>query len=216
MTTTIIELQNVSKKFKHRLVLDDINLKIEKNKVYGFSGPNGSGKSVTFKIILGFIKATSGQVIVNQQIIRKDVMFAPGIGFSMQEYGLLKDKTGFENLKLLALLSELPDANVDQLLDYVGLKKGKHLKVKEYSLGMNQRLLIASALIRNDDIVILDEPTNALDENGLIFLRALIKDLKQQGKTVLVSSHDYTFLTSVADNIFKYNENSGISEEVNI
>ncbi|CAH0417747.1 ATP-binding cassette domain-containing protein [Periweissella ghanensis] len=215
METPIIELINVSKKFRKRLILDDVNLKIEKNKVYGFSGPNGSGKSVTFKIILGFMNVTSGKVIVNGAIVRKDVMFAPGIGFSMQEYGLLKDKTGYENLKLLTLLNKNEDVDIDQLLNDVGLQKGKHLKVNEYSLGMNQRLLIAAALIQNDDILIFDEPTNALDENGLAFLAKLIDDLKQQGKTVLVSSHDYAFLAKIADNIFKYSSEGAITEEVN-
>lgn len=215
METPIIELINVSKKFRKRLILDDVNLKIEKNKVYGFSGPNGSGKSVTFKIILGFMNVTSGKVIVNGAIVRKDVMFAPGIGFSMQEYGLLKDKTGYENLKLLTLLNKNEDVDIDQLLNDVGLQKGKRLKVNEYSLGMNQRLLIAAALIQNDDILIFDEPTNALDENGLAFLAKLIDDLKQQGKTVLVSSHDYAFLAKIADNIFKYSSEGAITEEVN-
>lgn len=215
MATAIIELKNVTKKFRNRVILDNINLHIAEKGIYGFSGPNGSGKSVTFKLILGFLKATSGQIIVNGEEIRKDVMFAPGIGFSMQEYGLLKDKTAFENLKLLTLLAKVPDVDIEHVLDYVGLKKSKHVKIKEYSLGMNQRLLIASALIRNDDIIILDEPTNALDDKGLKFLYNLIIDLKEQGKTILVSSHDYNFLTEISDNIFVYSEEGTITEANN-
>lgn len=215
MATAIIELKNVTKKFRNRVILDNINLHIAEKGIYGFSGPNGSGKSVTFKLILGFLKATSGQIIVNGEEIRKDVMFASGIGFSMQEYGLLKDKTAFENLKLLTLLAKVPDVDIEHVLDYVGLKKSKHVKIKEYSLGMNQRLLIASALIRNDDIIILDEPTNALDDKGLKFLYNLIIDLKEQGKTILVSSHDYNFLTEISDNIFVYSEEGTITEANN-
>lgn len=203
MVDNVISVNHVSKKFKNKQALDDISLTIQPNNIYGFSGPNGSGKSVLFKTILGFIKPTTGEVIVENKVIRKDTTFAENIGFSMQEYGLLPDKTGFENIELLSLIDDDSELTTEELLQYVGLNPKTTQKVKDYSLGMNQRLLIAAALVGNHDILIFDEPTNALDEEGQQFLIQLLSDLKSKGKTILLSSHDGVFLQNVSDHIFK-------------
>lgn len=203
MVDNVISVNHVSKKFKNKQALDDISLTIQPNNIYGFSGPNGSGKSVLFKTILGFIKPTTGEVIVENKVIRKDTTFAENIGFSMQEYGLLPDKTGFENIELLSLIDDDSDLTTEELLQYVGLNPKTTQKVKDYSLGMNQRLLIAAALVGNHDILIFDEPTNALDDEGQQFLIQLLSDLKSKGKTILLSSHDGVFLQNVSDHIFK-------------
>ncbi len=214
MTSPIIELKNVSKKFRNRTVIHGLNLELNANQIYGFSGPNGAGKTLTFKLILGFVKATRGQVIVNGKVLRQDTLFAPGIDFAIQEYGLLADKSGSENLKLLSILSKIQTSVVPGILSYVGLDPIDDRQVREYSLGMKQRLLIAAALLRDDNILIFDEPTNALDENGQHFLVSLIRDLKSQGKTILISSHDAEFLKLVSDKIFKYSSEGNIIGEI--
>ncbi|AVK63502.1 ABC transporter ATP-binding protein [Lactobacillus sp. CBA3606] len=213
MTLPLIKLTKVSKKYKHNFALKNINLEIKHPGVYGFSGPNGSGKSMTFKTILGFIRPTTGTVLVNGAIIRKDTLFANNVGFSMSEYGVLPSKSGPANLELLCILAKYPVSEIPVLLKYVGLDPTDNRKVSAYSLGMQQRLSIATALIGNQEIIILDEPTNALDEDGQHFLQALIRDLRQKGKTILVSSHDASFLRSVSDYIYFLNEGCITREE---
>lgn len=217
MAQIVFELRSVNKKFRGKNVLHNINLKVYENKVYGFSGPNGAGKTLTFKTILGFIKPSNGEVIVAGKRIRKDTMFAENIGFSMQDYGVLGDKTATENLVLLNMLNnnaETADMSMQQLLSYVGLDHNNKDKIKNYSLGMKQRLSIAVALLNDNDILIFDEPTNALDDAGQEFLVALVNDLKLKGKTILISSHDKTFLNRVSDHIFKFNEGTIVGEQI--
>ncbi|MCH4056453.1 MAG: ATP-binding cassette domain-containing protein [Lactobacillaceae bacterium] len=209
----LIKLTNVSKRFGHKQTLTNLNVEIHANRVYGFSGPNGSGKTLTFKTILGFIRATEGWVLVQGQELRKDTLFASNIGFAIQEYGMLPNQTGQKNLKLLALIGKTETDQEAELLRRVGLDPNDERNVKDYSLGMKQRLLIAGALVNDPPIVIFDEPTNALDEAGQQFLITLIAELKAAGKTILVSSHDAAFLRQVADQIFFYNEGSIVREE---
>ncbi|ERL66545.1 ATP-binding cassette domain-containing protein [Schleiferilactobacillus shenzhenensis] len=213
MAKEVISLENVSKRFRRKAALTDITLHIFENHVYGFSGPNGSGKTLTFKTILGFAKASQGKVIVNGTVVRQDDLFARQIGFAIPEYGLLPSKSGQENLKLLAILSQSSESEVFNLLTYVGLNPTDPQKIKDYSLGMRQRLLIAAALVGDNPILIFDEPTNALDEAGQLFMVKLINDLKARGKTILVSSHDASFLKQVSDHIFYFSEGRLVREE---
>jgi ABC-2 type transport system ATP-binding protein len=212
LTEKVIELINVSKSFRNKPALRDLNFHIDAHKTYGFSGPNGSGKTLTFKTILGFSKATTGQVIVNGDTIRKDTLFASNIGFAIPEYGVLPNKSGAENLKLLSILAKSDENQVASLLSYVGLDPTDTQYVKSYSLGMRQRLLISAALIADNPTLIFDEPTNALDESGQQFMVNLINDLKSKGKTILVSSHDSTFLKRISDKIFYFNEGQIVRE----
>ncbi|MBT9009109.1 ABC transporter ATP-binding protein [Lactobacillus delbrueckii subsp. bulgaricus] len=210
--TKIIEVDHVTKRFKNKLPLNDVSFSIDAGKIYGFRGPNGSGKSVTFKTVLGFIRPNSGTVKVLGKKIRQDVIFAPDTGFAISEYGLLEDKTGLENLNLLKVLNDDQSSQAEAILQRVGLDPANPLKLKEYSLGMRQRLLIAAALLGDKQILLFDEPTNALDEDGQDFLARLLLELKDQGKTILVSSHDKDFLNRVADHIFVYSEGKIVKE----
>ncbi|MFZ2333014.1 MAG: ATP-binding cassette domain-containing protein, partial [Lactobacillus delbrueckii] len=133
-------------------------------------------------------------------------------GFAISEYGLLEDKTGLENLNLLKVLNDDQSSQAEAILQRVGLDPANPLKLKEYSLGMRQRLLIAAALLGDKQILLFDEPTNALDEDGQDFLARLLLELKDQGKTILVSSHDKDFLNRVADHIFVYSEGKIVKE----
>lgn len=167
---------------------------------------------MTFKTVLGFIRPNSGTVKVLGKKIRQDVIFAPDTGFAISEYGLLEDKTGLENLNLLKVLNDDQSSQAEAILQRVGLDPANPLKLKEYSLGMRQRLLIAAALLGDKQILLFDEPTNALDEDGQDFLAQLLLELKDQGKTILVSSHDKDFLNQVADHIFVYSEGKIVKE----
>jgi len=214
MNTSLIKIENVTKKYKNKYVLKNISLDITHPGIYGFSGPNGSGKSMTFKTILGFVRPSSGKVTVNGEIIRKETLFAHDIGFSMSEFGVLANKSGTENLELLSILAKQGSESIPTLLRYVGLDPEDDKKVASYSLGMKQRLSIATALIGNHKILILDEPTNALDEDGQVFLKKLVLDLFEKGKTILISSHDSTFLRSVAHQIYFLNDGKIVKEEL--
>lgn len=212
MSQHLIEVSHVSKVFKKKQALRDISLTIDTPGVYGFSGANGSGKSVLFKTIIGFIRPTQGHVTVQGKIIRQDVTFADNLGFAMQEYGLIPEKTGLANIELLKLVDTKTSRSATELLTYVGLDPNVEQKVKDYSLGMNQRLLIAASLVGDHDILIFDEPTNALDDDGQLFLIRLINDLKEAGKTILLSSHDGVFLNKVSDHIFKMRDGQLVGE----
>lgn len=212
--SSIVKIEHVTKKMKSLVALDDISLEISESGIYGFVGPNGSGKSLIFKTILGFLKPDSGQVFVHGKKLRKDVLFAEDTGYSMVEYAALADKTGRQNLELMDILaSEKHD--LDKLLRYVGLDPNNQRTYKEYSLGMKQRLLLAMAMLSDPSLLIFDEPTNALDEDGQEFLKRLVLEQRKRGKTLLISSHDKTFITDVADKIYYVSEGRIKKEAVN-
>ncbi|WP_212982239.1 ATP-binding cassette domain-containing protein, partial [Bacillus paramobilis] len=154
-----IILQNVHKKIKDQIVLNDINLTLHKNKIYGFRGPNGSGKTMMFKAILGLVKIDSGNIIVNEQKIRKDISFPQNTGFVIEYPGFVPSYSGFKNLKLLAMLNKnISDQEIKDVLIQVGLNPDDNRPFKKYSLGMKQRLGIAQAIMEDPELLILDEP----------------------------------------------------------
>jgi ABC-2 type transport system ATP-binding protein len=207
-----IILQNVHKKIKNQTVLNNINLKLYKNKIYGFKGPNGSGKTMIFKAILGLIKIDSGNIIVNKQIIRKDISFPQNTGFIIEYPGFVSSYSGFKNLKLLAMLNNnITDETIKQTLIQVGLDPNDIRPFKKYSLGMKQRLGIAQAIMEDPELLILDEPTNALDEDGIQFIIKLLKTL--QNKTILIASHDKLFLSQLTEEIFTINHGTILFSE---
>lgn len=207
-----IILQNVHKKIKNQTVLNNINLKLYKNKIYGFKGPNGSGKTMIFKAILGLIKIDSGNITVNKQIIRKDISFPQNTGFIIEYPGFVSSYSGFKNLKLLAMLNNnITDETIKQTLIQVGLDPNDIRPFKKYSLGMKQRLGIAQAIMEDPELLILDEPTNALDEDGIQFIIKLLKTL--QNKTILIASHDKHFLSQLTEEIFTINHGTILFSE---
>ncbi|EOP90522.1 hypothetical protein IGM_02215 [Bacillus cereus HuB4-4] len=207
-----IILQNVHKKIKNQTVLNDINLKLYKNKIYGFKGPNGSGKTMIFKAILGLIKIDSGNITVNKQIIRKDISFPQNTGFIIEYPGFVSSYSGFKNLKLLAMLNNnINDEKIKQTLIQVGLDPHDTRPFKKYSLGMKQRLGIAQAIMEDPELLILDEPTNALDEDGIQFVIELLKTI--QNKTILIASHDKHFLSQLTEEIFTINNGTILFSE---
>lgn len=197
-----IKIKNLSKKIKNNLVLDDINLELNKGKIYGFRGINGSGKTMLFRAICGLITPTKGQVIIDNKILHKDISFPDSIGILIENPGFLPNYTGKKNLKLLAdIKGIIEDEQIDKIINLVGLDCNDRRKYKQYSLGMKQKLGIAQALMENPDLILLDEPTNALDEKSIKNILDIIVKEKEKGKTILISSHDKLSLEEVADEI---------------
>ncbi|ARJ37747.1 multidrug ABC transporter ATP-binding protein [Sporosarcina ureae] len=204
---SIIELENVSKSFKGVMIFESIKLNIDKGKIYGFVGSNGSGKSVLFKMICGFIFPEEGTIFVNnQEIGNSKNRFPKNVGIILESPGYIANKSGFENLKDLSLIrNKISDSTIKKTMEIVGLNSDSKQKVKNYSLGMKQKLAIVQAIMEDQEILILDEPFNALDENSVTKTRNLLRSLKAEGKTILLTSHNNDDINSLCDYVFRIN-----------
>jgi lantibiotic transport system ATP-binding protein len=187
----IISTKNLSKKYKRNMSVDGVNLKINKGEIFGFLGPNGAGKTTTIRMLLGLIKPTKGEIeLFGQDFTKNRTKILQRIGSLVESPSYYGNLTGFENLEAVRRLRGLSEKRVTEVLEVVRLNKVANRLVKEYSLGMKQRLGIAAALLSEPELLILDEPTNGLDPAGIQEIRELIKELPHQnGMTVLVSSH---------------------------
>ncbi|MDU6480893.1 MAG: ATP-binding cassette domain-containing protein [Paeniclostridium sordellii] len=204
MESIYIEIRNLSKKIKGVMVLDNINMKLQKGKVYGFTGPNGSGKTMLFRSICGLIKPTEGTIEINNKKLHENISFPESVGALIENPGFLPNYSGRKNLKLIADIKGIIGYDeIDKLMDLIGLDLIDKKKYKQYSLGMKQKLGIAQALMEEPELIILDEPTNALDEKSIQNVLELIKEEKEKGKTILIASHDKVNLEKVSDVIFK-------------
>lgn len=204
MESIYIEIRNLSKKIKGVMVLDNINMKLQKGKVYGFTGPNGSGKTMLFRSICGLIKPTEGTIEINNKKLHENISFPESVGALIENPGFLPNYSGRKNLKLIADIKGIIGYDeIDKLMDLIGLDLIDKKKYKQYSLGMKQKLGIAQALMEDPELIILDEPTNALDEKSIQNVLELIKEEKEKGKTILIASHDKVNLEKVSDVIFK-------------
>lgn len=188
---SIIKCENISKSFKNEEVVKDLNITVYDKDVYGFLGPNGSGKSTTIKMILGLVKPTDGNISIYGYDVKNDRTKAiENIGAMVEAPSFYPYLSGYKNLMLFANLYGLKSERVLEVLEMVGLSESKDKKVSNYSLGMKQRLAIARAFLNNPKVVILDEPTNGLDPQGVIEIRNLIKFLKEkEGVTFILCSH---------------------------
>ncbi|KQU21622.1 bacitracin ABC transporter ATP-binding protein [Bacillus sp. Leaf75] len=191
MDGNIILTRNLSKKHKRNMSVDGVNLKINKGEIFGFLGPNGAGKTTTIRMLLGLIKPTKGEIeLFGQDFTKNKTKILQRIGSLVESPSYYGNLTGFENLEAVRRLRGLSEKRVTEVLEVVRLNKVANRLVKEYSLGMKQRLGIAAALLSEPELLILDEPTNGLDPAGIQEIRELIKELPHQnGMTVLVSSH---------------------------
>lgn len=191
MSNYIVETKNLVKNFKDFSAVKGLNLKVKKGMVYGFLGPNGAGKSTTIRMLLGLIKPTSGSVkVLGKSIEREREEILRNVGALVESPSYYGHLTAYENLEITRKILKLDKSEIDRVLNFVKLSEVKNKKVKEFSLGMKQRLGIAQALMGNPELIILDEPTNGLDPAGIHEIRALIKSLPEKnGTTVIVSSH---------------------------
>lgn len=199
----IIETQNLTKLYGGFAAVSGINLHIPKGTVYGFLGPNGAGKSTTMKMFLGLTKPTSGSFVIDGKHFPGDrVQILKEVGSFIEAPAFYGNLTGEENLDIVHKILGLPKSSVSEALETVGLTQHRKRLARKYSLGMKQRLGLASALIGKPPILILDEPTNGLDPVGIHEIRTLIRSLPQQFDcTVLVSSHLLSEIELMADNI---------------
>jgi ABC-2 type transport system ATP-binding protein len=199
---TVIQLENLSKSFGEDLVLKQVNREFEEGKIHGIVGNNGSGKTVMMKCICGFLQPTEGRVFVNFQQVGKDVDFPKDVGVIIETPGFLPNLSGQKNLELLASLQKkIHRGVVRDTIRRVGLDPDSKKPVGKYSLGMRQRLGIAQAIMEDPSILILDEPFNGLDKHGVAQMRDLIKELRVQGKTILLASHNQVDIDELCDTV---------------
>lgn len=198
----IISVKNLSKDFGQERVLKSVTRDFERGKIHGIVGNNGSGKTVLMKCICGFLIPTEGEVIVNGKRVGKEVDFPPGLGLIIETPGFLPNMTGVKNLEILASLNKkIGLREIAASMRTVGLDPSMNKPVGKYSLGMRQRLGIAQAIMENPSLLILDEPLNGLDKHGVREMRQLIKGLKEQGKTILLASHNQGDIDELCDTV---------------
>ena len=202
MNDPAIIVDHVSKQFGEDIVLKDVSLSLERGKIHGIIGRNGSGKTVLMKCICGFLQPTSGSIKVFDKVIGRDCDFAQDTGMLIETPGFLPHETGLNNLLWLAKLGKgASKERVKQLIELVGLDPSLRKTVSQYSLGMRQRLGIAQALLDDPSLLILDEPMNGLDKNGVRSIRDLLLSLKAQGKTILLASHFAQDIDELCDTV---------------
>lgn len=200
---TTIEINHLTKKIHKNLVLQDVTMKMYSGKIYGLQGINGSGKTMLMRAIIGFIRPSSGTVLINDKILSKDIEFPESIGFLLETPSFLDRYSGFDNLKILAdIKRDLSEQEIRDTLRRVGLEPYDKKKYRKYSLGMKQRLGIAAAIMGEPDIVILDEPTNALDSEGIGMVKTILAQQKERGALVIISCHDLNLLKEISDEVF--------------
>lgn len=203
----LIKVSHATKVIKGRTVLDDVSLELARGGIYGFSGINGSGKTMLFRAIGGLIHLTSGSIEVFGQKIGSDVDFPSEMGIVLGSSGFMEEKTGRRNLEMLASIRGVIDASeVDAVMRRVGLDPADGRPFSAYSLGMRQRLSVAQAVMERPHLLILDEPTNALDVEGIQMVVDLLAGERDRGATILVASHNEPTLEALYDREFRMAE----------
>jgi ABC-2 type transport system ATP-binding protein len=198
---TMIEINSVSKHFGDKTAVDDLSFTIQPGIVTGFLGPNGAGKSTTMRMILGLDRPTAGHILVDGQRFRDEPAPLTKIGALLDSKGAHPGRTAFAHLNALAATHGIPRSQVQHSIELVGLEDAAKRRAGGFSLGMSQRLGIAAALLANPEIVILDEPVNGLDPDGVVWIRNLLKELARQGRTVFVSSHLMSEMAMTAEHL---------------
>ncbi|MEC0766622.1 ATP-binding cassette domain-containing protein [Bacillus atrophaeus] len=202
-----IKLENVTKTLNSNMVVNNVSMQLESGNIYGFRGANGSGKSMLFRVISGLLVPEKGVITVNQSILHKDISFPESMGIVIENPEFIPHLTGKQNLKVLASIKkQATDMNINHALNVVGLDKNDSRKYKKFSLGMKQRLAIGQAIMENPDLLILDEPTNALDEATIDRIKIFLNEYKKRNKLILISSHDKYFLELISDQIYEVKE----------
>lgn len=197
-------MNDVVKKFKDVTVLDHVSLKVEKGTICGLVGRNGSGKTVLMKVICGFILPDSGQVSVDGKRIGKDCDFPKETGVIIENPGFSQYISGAKNLRNLASINQkISQDEIARVMELVGLNAQDRKWVSKYSLGMRQRLGIAQAIMEGQSLLILDEPMNGLDQEGVEDMRKLFQNLREQGKTILLASHSREDIAMLCDEVYE-------------
>lgn len=204
--TDTIEVCNYTKTLKGRVVLDHISLTLEKGKVYGLFGHNGSGKTMLLRAISGLIVPTEGSVTVFGETLGEQVSFPTSMGLIIENVGFWPYYSGFENLKTLAAIRrKVSDEEIRESIRRVGLDPADKRAYKKYSLGMKQRLGIAQVIMEKPALILLDEPTNGLDDDGVELFRGIVREEKERGATVILASHVKEELSLLCDQCYQIN-----------
>lgn len=199
----IIIVRDVNLEIKKEKILSDINISFQKGKIYGLVGRNGSGKTMLMKCICGFIKPSSGTIIYDNKCIGKDIDFIDDAGIIIETPGFIPYYSGYKNLQLLSAVGKrISKEQIEDALKIVELDGCRNKQVRKYSLGMRQRLGLAQAIMENPNVLILDEPMNGLDNEGVEKIRNILLDLKKKGKTIILVSHNKEDIDILCDNIY--------------
>jgi len=201
---TCIEIRDVTRRFGEDLVLKKVSLTMETGRVYGIVGNNGSGKTVLMKCICGFLTPTTGTIRVFGKQVGREVDFPEELGVIIESPGFLTNLTGRKNLEILAALGKkIKKSEVRAAMKKVGLDPDMKKAVEKYSLGMRQRLGIAQAIMEEPKLLVLDEPFNGLDKNGVAEIRRLLLELKEEGRTILLASHNEEDIRILCDEVYE-------------
>lgn len=212
----MIQLQNVTKRIKENTVLDNVSYTFKSGFVYGLYGQNGSGKTMLLRAISGLINLDSGSIFIDGEKLHDKIEFPPETGIVIENMDLLPECSAKRNLQMLAKIKNIADEkDIIFSLERVGLDPDSEKKVKKFSLGMKQRLNIAQAIFENQKIILLDEPTNALDEEAVQLIYKIIREEKSRGATIIVATHHKEDLKEVCDVILKIAEGKIVEENEN-
>ncbi|WP_350300346.1 ABC transporter ATP-binding protein [Peribacillus frigoritolerans] len=207
---TKIRISSLHKKMKKKTLLHDINYEFNSGKIYGLYGRNGSGKTMLLRAIAGLIMPSSGEIAIDEKILHKDISFPANISVIIENTSLLHQYDAYTNLKILAKIRNIAtDEDIKLNIKRVGLDPDSKMKVGKFSLGMKQRLSVAQAIFEKPDILLLDEPTNAIDEEGVTLVYRILKEEKERGALILLTSHHKQDLEALADEYVKM-DNGGI------
>ena len=213
---SMIQLQNVTKRIKENTVLDNVSYTFKSGFVYGLYGQNGSGKTMLLRAISGLINLDSGSIFIDGEKLHDKIEFPPETGIVIENMELLPECSAKRNLQMLAKIKNIADEkDIIFSLERVGLDPDSEKKVKKFSLGMKQRLNIAQAIFENQKIILLDEPTNALDEEAVQLIYKIIREEKSRGATIIVATHHKEDLKEVCDVILKIAEGKIVEENEN-
>ena len=200
----MISVQNLQLTIRKTEILKDISVTFEKGKIHGLIGQNGSGKTMLMKCICGFVRPTSGSVTVDGKIIGKDIDFPESLGLIIETPGFIPYYSGYRNLKLLAgLRNKIDKEKIRETIRLVGLDPDLKRHVRKYSLGMRQRLGLAQAIMEDPELLVLDEPMNGFDKDGVHDMRKYLLDLKEKGKTILIASHSAEDISLLCDKTYE-------------
>jgi len=197
----VIEVEGLTKRFGKTLAVDDLTFSVEPGRITGFLGPNGAGKSTTMRAVLGLVKPTSGRTSVLGVQYRDLPEPVRRVGVLLETFDAHAGRSGRNHLRVLALAGGIPRSRVDEVLGLVDLRDAGRRRVKGYSLGMRQRLGLAAALLGDPEVLVLDEPANGLDPQGIRWLRDFLRSLAAEGRTILISSHVLSEVAQTVDDV---------------
>lgn len=212
----MIKLDNVNKTIKKISILKNISYTFNNGYIYGVYGSNGSGKTMLLRSIAGLLIPNNGTITIDKDVLHKDISFPSSIGIIIENMELLPEYNAFDNLKILSKIKNISsDENICAAIEKVGLDPNSKLHVKKFSLGMKQKLNIAQATFENPEIILLDEPTNALDEKGVELVYKLLKEHKKRGAIIIIATHNREDIKELCDYTLKIEggEINNINEE---